>query len=1019
MVTVIVNLFAPFSVGVNQKTIVVNKNIASAAAASSLGTISLDLRNKAKDQCLKSGLPLKEFCWGARASMDGTNSVVGLFIYLVGIDHTANDIYTFSVGIADDSGVLVTSNNTPVENAIEEDDNLHNPADITTDYDGYSFVLNPVNGLVKGKVYTIHITILKNTAPISGASDTTNTLTLSGILIPESGTQLVSDISGSIQQQPDYSGLPACGILNGALGSSGTWGGCVIWTVYYILFVPTSFVFAMTGTFFDFAFNYSIQDTSYRSPFVVQGWGIVRDFCNMFFIFVLLYIAFSTILNLNGSKTKEMIINVIIIGLLINFSLFFTQVMIDTSNILARVFYNSNTIKITQGNNAATGGAVGSMLKTGPNGEIPLSAAIVNKINPQNLIINGTKKVNLIEDKGGLSQNSKDGAEDINTTSFLLIVLLASVINIVGTIVFLTVALVFVGRVVGLWLAMILSPFVFFSYTVPAMQDMEMVGWKRWWPETLKLAFVAPIFIFFMYLIVAFLETGLSLIPSAEGTSGMTWVMSIILPFIFIMVLLMKAKGIAVKMSGDIGTGVAKIGSAVGGAALGAGVGMAAFAGRNTIGKMGDKVAKSKWATGLASSNNKFASFIGNKTMDAGQKVAKKSFDVRSTAIGAAAGAGLGVALGKGKEGGYTGAMERKQAKDLKRSKDLELGGHTEEVKDLNEKEELLQELKNMNANVIEALKGKYEVAQKDLSDKTQRANNLNAIANQEGATPEQKEEARAARDDANKASKVVEDIKKHQNAVKKAEDYEDIDGIKHEYSNRKKEVNVSESLVSRSEASAVAAEKNSEEANNTFSTKKTNAEKEASDAIIKIGIDTQAEIEAAKNMAKLAQEKAQEEVRLAKQLHDQESSDPEFKKAYDEAMANLVKITKASSENVINVTTAAQTKATTNTDKITKDKEATIKTAKENVVEKQEKARVLRLEADNYADARKNKRKISRNMSQLEFEDVADQKFKISEINSKAKNTYADTKSNSWFNKRINKQTAHMIRMNSEIKSK
>jgi len=54
---------------------------------------------------------------------------------------------------------------------------------------------------------------------------------------------------------------------------------------------------------------------------------VVRDFVNIFFIFVLLYIAFATILSLHGFKTKEMIINVIIIGLLMNFSLFAGQLI--------------------------------------------------------------------------------------------------------------------------------------------------------------------------------------------------------------------------------------------------------------------------------------------------------------------------------------------------------------------------------------------------------------------------------------------------------------------------------------------------------------------------------------------------------------------------------------------------------------------------------------------------------------------------------------------------------------------
>lgn len=374
--------------------------------------------------------------------------------------------------------------------------------------------------------------------------------------------------------------MPACS-LNPFWSGNGTVMGCIAQAIYYVLFVPTSYVFALAGTFFDVTFHYSVQDTSYRTPFVTEGWGLVRDFCNMFFIFIMLYIAFSTILGLHGVNPKEMIVKVVIIGLLINFSLFATQVMIDASNILARVFYNSDSIKITQKGDAANG-VTEATLKVGPNGEIPLSAAIVNKINPQNLIINGTSNLN-IQDKGGQTKNETD-TKNLSVGSFILITFLAIAVNIVGIITFLSVGLIFVARVVGLWMAMILSPFVFFTYTVPSLKDMKMVGWTKWWPETLKLAFLAPVFIFFMYLIIAFLEKGLSLVKSNQTTDGMTFIISIIIPFIFIMVLLMKAKDIAKDMSGELGQSITNGVKAIGGVALGGAALGTALLGRKVVG---------------------------------------------------------------------------------------------------------------------------------------------------------------------------------------------------------------------------------------------------------------------------------------------------------------------------------------------------------------------------------------------------------------------------------------------------
>ena len=463
-------------------------------------------------------------------------------------------------------------------------------------------------------------------------------------------------------------GLPSCGIDVGVdIGiPDGTVSGCLAQILYYGLFVPTSYLFALSGTFFDNTFSYSVQSSSYKSSFVVQGWGLVRDFCNMFFIFIMLYIAISTILNLHGFNTKSTIINVIVIGLFINFSLFATQVIIDSSNIMARVFYNSDAIKITE---KGIDGATNVVSAIGPDGIIPLSAALVNKVNPQNIIINSAK-VGQISDLGG-----KSTSVDLGAGTFILITLLAVGINIVGFVIFLSIGLVFVVRVVGLWIAMILSPLAFFTYILPEqMAGWKMVGWKNWWPETLKMAFMAPIFIFFLYIILKFLE--LDLISNSSGKTGIPFVISTMIPFAFIMVLMMKAKKIAVDMSGEMGNAVSKIGGVASGLVLGGAVGLGAMAMKGTVGRLGSAVANSdrvkRW--------EREGKFGAATLRNIGTKAGTGSFDIRNTKAGALAGSGLGADLGKGKEGGFVKARADKTAVRQKRAKELELGPDSPEM---------------------------------------------------------------------------------------------------------------------------------------------------------------------------------------------------------------------------------------------------------------------------------------------------------------------------------------------------
>lgn len=416
-------------------------------------------------------------------------------------------------------------------------------------------------------------TIGEKTIPVSTVDENTTTP------VEMEATELGGSREGEVNKPTDPTlSLPSCNIFT-------NFTGCIAQATYYALFVPTSYLFALAGVFFDNTFAYSVQDSSYRSSFVVEGWGLIRDFCNMFFIFILLYVAVGTILNLHSVKTKETIINIVIIGLFINFSLFATQIIIDMSNVTARVFYNSDAIKVTvEGQtdntfaNATDGGTVLAEEKEG--GVIELSAALVNKVNPQNLILR-RNEISNYKAKGTSGSAVGEKPSSMDAGQFILITLMAVGINVIGFIVFLSVGLIFISRVIGLWLAMILSPLAFFTYILPEMSGTKMIGWRNWWPETLKLAFLAPIFIFFLYIILKFLE--LDLITDASSKTGLDFFIATIIPFAFIMILLMKAKSIAKDMSGEMGQQITGGISAIGGMALGGAALGAAALGRGLI----------------------------------------------------------------------------------------------------------------------------------------------------------------------------------------------------------------------------------------------------------------------------------------------------------------------------------------------------------------------------------------------------------------------------------------------------
>ncbi len=417
-----------------------------------------------------------------------------------------------------------------------------------------------------------------------------------------------------------------------------TFTKCIVSAFYYLTWVPVNWIAKGAAAVLDFFIYYSISSTAYSSGFIGSAWATVRDIANLFFIIALLWVAIQTILGI-GHHGKNMIATIVIVALVINFSLFVTQVIIDSSNILAKVFYNHIDAK----------GANGEIV--GPTDQKSITVSLVSAFNPQQMIYDATDKIGV---------------------SFLTI-LLSTALMIFMIIIFLSVAFLFVGRVAGLWISMIFAPIAFASYTLPV--DIPGIGHKEWWDKLLEQAFMAPIFIFFLYVILLLGKSFQLIVSDYTSTdSTLAAVMKVTIPFMLIFILLREAKKLAVKYSGEMGAAFTK----VGGFAMGAVGGAAAFALTGGVGKLAGMAGKSAWVQeniekkGMAG----FGARMALRTADYGQKA---TFDIRKSPVGTAlAGQGIDLksglgAIGLGEDvttGGYKGVAKRKQEK-IEKEKDL------------------------------------------------------------------------------------------------------------------------------------------------------------------------------------------------------------------------------------------------------------------------------------------------------------------------------------------------------------
>ena len=459
--------------------------------------------------------------------------------------------------------------------------------------------------------------------------------------------------------QPDqavFQNIGECGVVFGSMAN------CLAYILYFIPFYVGGQVLDLAARFLDFTATLTLSSQMFSSAgFLQVGWAMMRDFANMFFIFVLLYIALCMMLGIKkGGDPKSMIVSVVCIAIIINFSMFITDVIIDTSNVLALVFYNQITVTAGAGGAVASdtaltalqngvvlkdanGNPTGTTLDTVQPKQIGL--ALASAFHPQ--IFTTPEFWNTLKQPGA------DGSttDEVASGKMILILLVMGIIFFVAAWSFFVAAFSFMGRMVELFVLIIFSPLAFVSYIVPGLRGMDRFGWSKWWGSLIKTCFAAPIYFLMILLITIILNAGLFGGAAAASTAAITpntWIItlvgSVIVPVVFLWIMLTEATKYAQKASGTVGeklggmasAAVKGIGAATGGAVIGAAAGGAAAIGRNTIGRTSEKLLSGSTGQRLlkAGEGTGVSAWLARRTIEAGKAGQKASFDVRATGAG-------------------------------------------------------------------------------------------------------------------------------------------------------------------------------------------------------------------------------------------------------------------------------------------------------------------------------------------------------------------------------------------------
>lgn len=307
-----------------------------------------------------------------------------------------------------------------------------------------------------------------------------------------------------------------------------------------IWFKTTQIGAFLAGTLVDLLLYHSISSATYRTGVIEAGWEILRNLVNIALIFTLMITAFKMVLGSGGSDTKKSLIKTVVIALVINFSLFVCYAIIDASNLLAHTFYNR--ISVETASVEGNGGNIVITLLNDLGIESP-SGAIVSKFNPQRIVTDTAE--------GGY-----------NFFELWLIVFFSGAINILMIWIFLGIVLFFLARTIGLILTCILAPIAFVTFALPfkSAVNAKYVGFQHWMKGLVGLSFMAPIYLFFLFLVITFINNDALFNSIAIGSNSgnvLTNIISVMIPFALIGTLLYTSKKITASLAGDIGGTIA------------------------------------------------------------------------------------------------------------------------------------------------------------------------------------------------------------------------------------------------------------------------------------------------------------------------------------------------------------------------------------------------------------------------------------------------------------------------------
>ncbi len=408
-------------------------------------------------------------------------------------------------------------------------------------------------------------------------------------------------------------------------------------------------ILRLSGSIFDFGVNHVIIDfkATLSGPLMTiidGGWTFFRDIANIFIIGIFTFIAISLILGLKEYGQKKLVARVLIIAVLMNFSLLFTKIIIDSSNFIAYAIYSQ-----TAGAGAPTFSIADKVLSPLHVTGVWDTSALAQQVYGQ-------------ENSGGALK-----AFGFGLFGFIILVLLAAVI-FYG-------AFLIIARAIMFVVLMLTAPIAYATYLAPNFEASEF-GWSNWWKSLINNAAFAPLLMIFLSIAILIMQTASTSVNPADtlgalGTDPTKQVLADGWKVLFVYILGTGLLFISFRLSSSLAGSISgiKVGQMIAGVPLALGTRGAARLAQLSAGRASQALAnnaddrmKKARLHAIATQDQKDWDKVERirKQKAAFDKGAQSSFNPLNTALGKAlaGSAGLKGVLAGEKKGSFAGSME-------------------------------------------------------------------------------------------------------------------------------------------------------------------------------------------------------------------------------------------------------------------------------------------------------------------------------------------------------------------------